>query len=469
MRTQTDPFKNRMGLNSVPKPRFVLILHTTLYRGGGSGFANAAATLEAEKRELFPACTVVRRNVESKSAFLAEIEAIAAAGGEIQEFHFIGHSGVYGIMFGTEKWPEQFSPYEWKTMRIPFTQDARFYFHACRSGRWFSAFIAQTFGVKAYGHFWYTTFSKSPHRFKRPGNPTPGEKMYVISCPGKKSHGALASIYKYTGAPKAYPLLEFAPKEETVDASYDPVAKLYAETFQDIGARNDEWKWLTSNLSISGAASGAPMAGPSSETRLLDIGCGNGALLRKLSEWSGGRMSGSGVDASQGMIEQARIGAKDFPTLEFAKIDGPFLPFPDNSFDRVTSLLSFRYLDWDPILREILRVLKPGGEFLVVDMVAAPVKWNEIPLFLKSKLATYFQWIKRPQFHRSLAKLVQDKRWKKMVQYNPIRAEHEMRWYLESRFPGSRIQVINIGWNSRVLAFRSGPVNAKSVQPMQFP
>jgi len=45
------------------------------------------------------------------------------------------------------------------------------------------------------------------------------------------------------------------------------------------------------------------------------------------------------------------------------------LPFDEAKFDVVISLMSFRYLDWDPLLREVKRVMKPGGKFLIVDMV----------------------------------------------------------------------------------------------------
>jgi len=155
--------------------------------------------------------------------------------------------------------------------------------------------------------------------------------------------------------------------------------------------------------------------------------------------------------------------------LSFRKIDGPCLPFPDNTFDRITSLLSFRYLDWDPILTEILRVMKPGGELLVVDMVAAPAGLRKMPQFLKSKFSEQMQRMRQPGYFRSLHRMVGDPRWQQMLAYNPIRAEHELKWYLESRFQGRRVQIINVGWKSRIVAFRSGPVHVKSVAPLTFP
>jgi ubiquinone/menaquinone biosynthesis C-methylase UbiE len=138
------------------------------------------------------------------------------------------------------------------------------------------------------------------------------------------------------------------PEDPGGDPSYDQVASLYAEVFEDIGVREVEWRWLTRHFD---EVTGKP--------RVLDIGCGNGALLRKLSDRIA---SGTGIDFSPKMIELASARARtDHPNLHFETVREPKLPFPDASFDVVTSLLSFRYLDWDPLMNEIRRVLAPGG------------------------------------------------------------------------------------------------------------
>ncbi|MDB6155191.1 MAG: hypothetical protein JWL90_3644, partial [Chthoniobacteraceae bacterium] len=143
----------------------ILILYTTLYREGGAEFELAACELERARRAEFPAMPVIRKAVESKKDFMSEINSVAGQSMRISELHFIGHSGMYGIMFGTTSWPEQFSPFEWKNMSIPFAADGKAYFHACRTGRWFAPFFARVFQVKAYGYFWYTTVSTQADRF----------------------------------------------------------------------------------------------------------------------------------------------------------------------------------------------------------------------------------------------------------------------------------------------------------------
>lgn len=120
--------------------------------------------------------------------------------------------------------------------------------------------------------------------------------------------------------------------------------------------------------------------------------------------------------------------------------------------------MSFRYLDWDPLLAEIKRVMRPGGKFLIIDMVTVPPKVSEYPRLLTDKLKTMKNQRANATFDAALNRLVSHPDWKKMVEYNPIRSEHEMKWYLESRFPGQKMEILNMAYHSRIVAFDSGPV-----------
>ena len=441
-------------MDAMSEPGYILILYTTLYREGGAEFDLAARELERAKLAEFPGLAVIRKAVESKKAFVAEINAVAEQSLQIAELHFIGHSGMYGIMFGTTSWPEQFSPFEWKNMKIPFATDGRAYFHSCRSGRWFARFFAGVFRVKAYGYFWYTTVSSQRNRFAWRRAKDAGKPAFIISVPGRKSHGLMGTVKKFLFRPRSFPMLEFAPPSEKIDTTYDAVAPLYDETFEDISVRADELRWLRRSLS--------DLRNPT----LLDVGCGTGSFLRAIEDLV---EKAQGVDLSAGMVAHAQKRSTASGKLSFCKIDGPQLPFADDSFDVVTSVLSFRYLDWDPIIAEILRVLKPGGRLFIIDMVAAPVRWRHWPRLLLDKVRQHLMLRKHPRYREALRKMVSDPRWKKMLEYNPIRAEHEMKWYLESRFPGGKLEVINYGWNSRVLAFASPPLHEKKVAELSFP
>ncbi|HXT97403.1 MAG TPA: class I SAM-dependent methyltransferase [Polyangia bacterium] len=436
----------------------IWISYTTRYRTGSDKFARAAETMRAELCARNPGLEVRLDPLVRKGDFVAALGRIAGEGKQLRELHFIGHSGMYGIMFGSVDWPEQFSPHEWRQMRIPFAPGAHAYFHACRTGRWFAPFFARTFGVRAHGHHGYTTVSTAPDRFAweplRLGRPGP---LYLISCPGKKSHGLGGSLTKYLGA-AAQPMDGYAPQETEGDASYDAVAALYDRAFADIRVRRDEWRWLNARLDRAAFPNGRP--------RVLDLGCGTGALLRAL---EGRIAAGVGVDTSAKMVAQAMARAPGSAKLRFQTIAGPALPFADGSFDLVTSFLSFRYLDWDPIMQEIRRLLAPGGHLMIVDMVERALGWREAGQLATSAAKHLLRPLRDRRFVRDVAALTSHPDWKTMLKYNPIRAQHEYQWYLESRFPGRKLEILNVGRRQRLVAFDTGPLSPGAVAPLSYP
>jgi len=431
----------------------IIVVYTTLYRKGGEQFPIVAATLAREKKESGFEGEVVARAVESKRELLQLLHEMKSSGELISEFHFVGHSGMYGPMFGTVAFPEQFSPYEWETMEIPFADGASAYFHCCRSARWFAPFFSRTFSVETHGFFWYTTFSRSKTRYRFAGKNGMTETLYTIGCKGRKSHGLGASVLKFSGLMPAEEMKLFRPQPPMGDTSYNTVAALYDEAFTDIKVRRDEWEWINRHL-------------PEGKISVLDIGCGNGALLNALSD----RIEyGAGLDKSDAILEKARRRTSAKVNLEFSKISSPSIPFDDGKFDVVISLMSFRYLDWDPLMKEVKRVAKKGGIFLIVDMVTVPVKPAEYPQLMRDKLRTVFHQKTNSTFNQNLRRLVEHPDWKVMLKYNPIRSEHEMKWYLESRFPGQKIELLNLGWNSRIVAFDSGPVERGIDVSLSYP
>jgi SAM-dependent methyltransferase len=425
-----------------------LIVYTTQYRKGSAEFKRIAETMQEELSEKHLE-EVVCKPIVSKKDLNSIFHNLVKEDKQLLSFHFVGHSGMYGPMYGTVEYPEQYSPYEIKQLEVPFAIGGKAYFHCCRSARWFAPFFARTKGVESYGYYNYTTFTARKDKFKRINLSSP--KVYAIGSIGKKSHGYLGSLKKYLGFPVLEEMKAFQPITEEVDATYNQVAKLYDAVFQDIKVREDEWEWITNHL-------------PALENlNVLDIGCGNGALLKELSPKIN---KGIGVDLSENILDRARLLNKENTNLSFHAIDGPEIPAENQSLDLVISMLSFRYLDWDPLMDEIKRVLKPGGKILILDMVTVPVKAKEFLTFLAHKLKQKKQLKKYPEFNRNLTQLVKHPAWKKMLAYNPIRAEHEMKWYLESRFPGRNVEKINIGYHSCILAFDSGDI--KNIQDIKL-
>ena len=403
----------------------VLILYTTLYKKGGAEMDLAAKYMARQK----PGSKVVR--VESKAEFLA---AIAEAEEPIDELHFIGHSGLYGPMFGTTSQPDQMSRAEWTQTEIRFAKGASAFFHCCRGARWFAPYFAQRYRVPTYGHMSYTTFSHSPDLYVevQPGR----DDVYVVSVLGYKATGISGYVRKRLGKAPTIPLSRFEPGPE-VDESYDGVAELYDQVFEDFRVRQDEWVWISKHFRRDG--------------EMLDIGCGNGALLLALAPLI---KSGLGIDISSRMIDLATHRARGEASLAFECYDGLHIPLESGSVDTVVSMLSWRYLDWDPVVAEILRVLRPGGQLLIVDMVVAPFQPKLVPRMLWDKLRHFVGGLKAPAFRKMLKRMVQDPAWTTMLRHNPMRAEHEMRNYLPSRFPGIAVETLNRTPRSEMLAFR---------------
>lgn len=108
--------------------------------------------------------------------------------------------------------------------------------------------------------------------------------------------------------------------------------------------------------------------------RVLDLGCGTGTLTLLLRE-SAPQVKITGLDADPQMLAVARKKAAKKAAESGAEIDfrqglADDLPFEDSEFDRVVSSLMLHHLDRETkraALREVLRVLRPGGELHLAD------------------------------------------------------------------------------------------------------
>jgi SAM-dependent methyltransferase len=128
------------------------------------------------------------------------------------------------------------------------------------------------------------------------------------------------------------------------------------------------------------AFSPPPLAGEGlgvGATRVLDVATGTGRLPDAL--LSQPRFNGSivALDASAGMLALAKekLG-RHGDRITFAQHDAQKLPYPDASFDVVTCLEALEFMgDWRGAVREMLRVLKPGGLLMLSNRIG-PDAWK---------------------------------------------------------------------------------------------
>ena len=97
---------------------------------------------------------------------------------------------------------------------------------------------------------------------------------------------------------------------------------------------------------------------------LLDIGCGTGLFIEKYLHNGGG--NAVGIDISRNMMKKAHSRC---PCCDLTLATGEAIPFKDETFDAVSSILVFSYLkDPGAMLIEACRVLRPGGSISICTL-----------------------------------------------------------------------------------------------------
>jgi ubiquinone/menaquinone biosynthesis C-methylase UbiE len=102
------------------------------------------------------------------------------------------------------------------------------------------------------------------------------------------------------------------------------------------------------------------------DAKVLDVGCGTGRWLRRYSERG---LHPVGVDATEGMLQRAAAGGLKCPLVVGL---AQSLPFADGAFDLVSAVTVIQHIppvDQGDALKEMARVLQPGGHMLLLELI----------------------------------------------------------------------------------------------------
>ena len=152
------------------------------------------------------------------------------------------------------------------------------------------------------------------------------------------------------------------PKKEKVREMFDNIAPTY-DKLNHVLSMNVDKLWR--RHALREIADG-------SVQRILDVACGTGdstiSIARAVAEGS----EVIGADISEGMMalvkgKAEKAGVADRIKLQVA--DGEALPYGDGAFDRVTCAFGIRNFEHkEQGLKEFLRVLKPGGKAVILEL-----------------------------------------------------------------------------------------------------
>jgi SAM-dependent methyltransferase len=139
--------------------------------------------------------------------------------------------------------------------------------------------------------------------------------------------------------------------------------------------------------------------------RVLDLGCGPGFYVKELLEAVGPTGSVVGVDRSPDMLAVAARRVEGMSNVELHEGAATALPVADESFDRVLSVQVFEYVeDVLAALREVRRVLRPGGRLVLWDVDWGTVSWHASDRDLMHRaLAAFDKHLVHPSLPRTLS------------------------------------------------------------------
>ncbi|HVT64216.1 MAG TPA: methyltransferase domain-containing protein [Mycobacteriales bacterium] len=146
--------------------------------------------------------------------------------------------------------------------------------------------------------------------------------------------------------------------------------------------------------------------------RVLDVGCGPGFFVSDLLPIVGSSGAVVGMDSSQPMLAMARSRCTE-PNADFREGEATALPFGDAEFDAALSVQVMEYVADIPLaLRELYRVVKPGGRVVIWDSDWSTVSWHSSDeARMHEVLTDWDAHLRHPWLPRTLGAQLRDAGW----------------------------------------------------------
>ena len=158
------------------------------------------------------------------------------------------------------------------------------------------------------------------------------------------------------------------PQKQKIRSMFDNIASEY-DLFNHLTSLGIDRTWRRRAMKEI-----VPFVGPTG--CVLDLACGTGDFAIQIAKTLSGRKVGNfrvyGVDLSEGMLEQMDLKVRSESLHDRIRIqpgDGENLLYDDGSFDVVTIAFGIRnFENREKGLREMLRVLRPGGKLVILEL-----------------------------------------------------------------------------------------------------
>ncbi len=171
---------------------------------------------------------------------------------------------------------------------------------------------------------------------------------------------------------------ELVPEQERVHKVFENISKDY-DKMNTVISFNQHKRWRTDMMEQMNVTQGSSV---------LDVCCGTGEWTTSLAEKVGANGHVVGLDFSPSMLEAAHEKVQPYEQVDLVQGNAMDLPFPDHTFDYVTVGFGLRNIaDYRQALREMHRVLKPGG--MIASLETSQPESKPFRLLFR----TYFKYV----------------------------------------------------------------------------